>query len=82
MDTAYVFNLVDLSFLIERFFDFSEKDFWTKTQSHLDAYRNSGITDSKRIDLVAADVKKKIMNGGTLDWFNHQVANELHRSNK
>lgn len=86
MDTVYVLNLADLSFLLERFHGYSEQIFWGHVRRHLDEYRASGITDPARIDEMGAQnseiiveslLKKKILNGGTLDYFEHTVKNPL-----
>lgn len=86
MDTVYVLNLADLSFLLERYHGYQETQFWHQVRAHLNAYRQSGVTDPARIDRVAADspsiiveslLKKKILNGGTLDYFEHTVSNPL-----
>jgi siderophore synthetase component len=86
MDTVYVLNLADLSFLLERYHDYSEAQFWSRVRDHLNDYRQSGITDPARIDRIGAGnhsiiveslLKKKILNGGTLDYFEHTVSNPL-----
>ena len=86
MDTVYVLNLADLSFLLERYHDYSEAQFWNQVRNQLNDYRQSGITDPARIDRVGAEnpsiiveslLKKKILNGGTLDYFEHTVSNPL-----
>ncbi len=86
MDTVYVLNLTDLSFLLERYHDYPETRFWNHVRNHLNDYRQSGITDPARIDRVGAGnpniiveslLKKKILNGGTLDYFEHTVSNPL-----
>lgn len=87
MDCVYVYNLADLSFLLARFFEFSEEDFWTVVRKHLRDYEASGVTDKARIDRVASDsseitveslLMKKIRNGAKLDFFEHQIRNTLH----
>jgi siderophore synthetase component len=91
MDTVYVLNLADLSFLLERYHDYSEEKFWNLVRDHLNDYRQSGITDIKRIERLGADrssiiveslLKKKILNGGTLDYFEHTVNNPLAGMNE
>jgi siderophore synthetase component len=86
MDTVYVLNLADLSFLLERYHDYSEAQFWKRVREYLNDYRQSGITDPARIDRIGAEnpsiiveslLKKKILNGGTLDYFEHTVSNPL-----
>lgn len=86
MDTVYVLNLADLSFLLERYHDYSEAQFWNRVREYLNDYRQSGITDPARIDRIGAEnpsiiveslLKKKILNGGTLDYFEHTVSNPL-----
>ncbi|MFY0640459.1 MAG: hypothetical protein JXR16_05375 [Bermanella sp.] len=86
MDTVYVLNLADLSFLLERYQGYPETQFWNNVRNHLDDYRQSGITDPARIDRLGAGspsiiveslLKKKILNGGTLDYFEHTVSNPL-----
>lgn len=86
MDTVYVLNLADLSFLLERYQAYPETQFWGRVRHHLDDYRQSGITDPARIDRLGAGspsiiveslLKKKILNGGTLDYFEHTVNNPL-----
>lgn len=89
MDTVYVLNLADLSFLLERFYGYTEQLFWDQVQRQLNEYRESGITAPERIDQMGAEneeiiveslLKKKILNGGTLDYYEHSVRNPLHRS--
>ena len=55
-------------------------------RNHLNDYRQSGITDPALIDRLGAGsssiiveslLKKKILNGGTLDYFEHTVSNPL-----
>lgn len=86
MDTVYVLNLADLSFLLERHHDYPETKFWNQVRHQLNNYRQSGITDPARIDRMGAEnpsiiveslLKKKILNGGTLDYFEHSVSNPL-----
>jgi siderophore synthetase component len=86
MDTVYVLNLADLSFLLERYHDYPEAQFWNQVRNQLNDYRQSGITDPARIDRMGAEnpniiveslLKKKILNGGTLDYFEHTVSNPL-----
>ena len=86
MDTVYVLNLADLSFLLERYHGYSETNFWNQVQEHLNHYRQSGITDPERVDRLGAGnpsiiveslLKKKILNGGTLEYFEHTVRNPL-----
>lgn len=87
MDTALVFNLADLSFLLERFYNFKEWGFWRAVRKHLHAYAHSGITDIARIDRLAYDspeiiveslLKKKISGSGVLQLYHHRVRNMLH----
>jgi len=91
MDTVYVLNLADLSFLLERYHDYPETKFWNQVRDHLNDYRQSGITDPARIDRIGAEnpniiveslLKKKILNGGTLDYFEHTVSNPLAASSE
>jgi siderophore synthetase component len=86
MDTVYVLNLADLSFLLERYHDYSEVKFWDQVRNKLNEYRQSGVTDPARIDRIGAEnsniiveslLKKKILNGGSLDYFEHTVSNPL-----
>ena len=87
MDTVYVFNLSDLSFLIERFFGYFESKFWQRVHKALQDYRELGVTDPARIDQIGFDkaeiaveslLKKKIMDGGVSDHYEHNVVNVLH----
>lgn len=86
MDTVYVFNLADLSFLLERFGYLPESDFWNTVRARLTSYAESGVTDRTRIERVGCDapqiiveslLTKKILDGGTLDYFEHRVDNTL-----
>lgn len=86
MDCVYVYNLADVAFLIERFFGFSDEEFWRAVRAKLAEYERSGITDQARIDRVASDsaeiiveslLKKKILDGGVLDYFEHSIRNTL-----
>jgi siderophore synthetase component len=87
MDCVYIFNLADLSFLLARFYGLAELDFWSLVRTLLSNYEHSGITASSRISRIASSsreivveslLKKKIMNGGVLDFFEHRVRNTLH----
>jgi siderophore synthetase component len=86
MDTLYVFNLSDLSFLLERFCDFKEQDFWTLVRARLLAYKLSGVTDPCRIERIGSSaaemvveslLTKKFRDGGELDYFEHTIKNTL-----
>jgi 3,4-dihydroxybenzoyl-citryl-spermidine/N-citryl-spermidine--spermidine ligase len=88
MDTVYVYNLADLSFLLERFCSFSEDRFWGAVRKHLLAYAQSGVTPQARIDRLASEsakiiveslLKKKILDGGVLDYFEHTIENTLRK---
>ncbi|WP_081887631.1 IucA/IucC family protein [Verrucomicrobium sp. BvORR034] len=88
VDTVYVFNLADVSFLLERFHGLAEKEFWNVVRAKLDAYAASGVTEASRIASIAADkpkiiveslLTKTIHRGGTLDYYEHEVRNTLSR---
>lgn len=88
-DTVYVFNLADVSFLLERFHGFSEAEFWKVVRTQLDAYAASGVTDAARIASLDSDkspiiveslLTKTINRGGTLDYYEHEVRNTLSRT--
>lgn len=87
-DTVYVFNLADVSFLLERFHGYSETKFWDVVRARLDAYAASGVTAASRIEGLDADkspiiveslLTKTINRGGTLDYYEHLVRNTLSR---
>jgi siderophore synthetase component len=87
MDTVYVYNLADLSFLLERFFGFDEATFWRVVRKQLQVYAQLGVTEPSRIDRIASDgpeiaveslLKKKILDGARLDFFEHRIRNPLH----
>lgn len=86
MDTVYVYNLADLSFLLERFFGFDDEAFWAVVRKQLKTYELSGITERARIDRIGADrpeivveslLKKKLLDGARLDFFEHRIRNTL-----
>ncbi|GAB3377907.1 hypothetical protein NCG89_14195 [Spongiibacter taiwanensis] len=88
MDTVYVFNLADLSFLLARDCGYSEAQFWEQVCQQLGRYRASGVTAAERIDALGTEhahiiveslLKKKILDGGVLDYYEHRVSNALHR---
>ncbi len=88
VDTVYVFNLADVSFLLERFHGLSETKFWDMVRERLDAYAASGVTEASRIASLDAEktpiiveslLTKTINRGGTLDYFEHEVRNTLSR---
>ncbi|RBP48185.1 siderophore synthetase component [Roseimicrobium gellanilyticum] len=88
VDTVYVFNLADVSFLLERFHDFTETEFWKLVRAKLDAYAASEVTEASRIASLEADkpriiveslLTKTIHRGGTLDYYEHEVRNTLSR---
>ncbi|RYD23141.1 MAG: hypothetical protein EOP88_05365 [Verrucomicrobiaceae bacterium] len=88
VDTVYVFNLADVSFLMARFHGFSESGFWNLVRKKLDAYAASGVTDAARIAALGAEtpdiiveslLTKTIHRGGTLDYYEHEVRNTLSR---
>ncbi|MFT4175134.1 MAG: IucA/IucC family protein [Luteolibacter sp.] len=85
-DTVYVFNLAEISFLLERFHGFSEESFWNIVRSKLDAYAASGVTEPSRIASLNADMpriivesllSKTIHRGQRLDYYEHEVLNPL-----
>ncbi len=87
MDTVYVFNLADLSFLFARYLGFPEESFWHAVRRCLDDYALSGVTAASRIARVACGkpeiaveslLKKKLLDGGVLDFYEHHVQNQLH----
>ncbi len=87
VDTVYVFNLADVSFLLARFHGFTETEFWNLVRAKLDAYAASGVTEPSRIARLEADkpdiiveslLTKTIHRGGTLDYYEHEVRNTLH----
>ena len=89
VDTLYVFNLAEVSFLLSRFHDFSEEKFWAMVRTQLDAYAASGVTDVSRIEKLKSDtptmiveslLTKTIYRGQRLDYYEHEVSNPLSRS--
>lgn len=87
MDTVYVYNLAEISFLFERFFGLTETRFWEMARACLDAYARAGVTDAARIRRVSCDreeilveslLKKKILDGRLLDFFGHTIRNTLN----
>lgn len=89
MDTVYVFNLADLAFLLERFYGLQDSEFWELLQATLNEYSAAGITSDKRLKkinthkkyiAVESLLKKKIMNGGALDYYEHSVSNPLFKT--
>lgn len=87
MDTVCVFNLTEISFLLQRLVGFGEDEFWACAREHLQKYRESGVTDPARIDRIGSDraeivveslLTKTIKRGDTLDYFEHTVRNALH----
>lgn len=88
MDTVYVFNLADIGFLLERFYGFSDESFWQLVKQQLTTYADAGFTSKRRLKRVGAEhshivveslLKKKIMGGGVLDYYEHTVRNRLYR---
>jgi 3,4-dihydroxybenzoyl-citryl-spermidine/N-citryl-spermidine--spermidine ligase len=87
MDCVYVYNLADIAFLLERFCAHPEADFWEVVRARLRDYEQAGVTDKARIERVAADrprivveslLTKKIRRGAKLDFFEHPIRNTLH----
>lgn len=85
-DTICVFNLSELSFLLERCYEFKEERFWNIVRKKLNKYNKSGKTDPQRIKkinitnqelVVESLLIKKINNGGEMDFFFHRVNNDL-----
>jgi len=88
MDTVYVFNFAELSFLLERYCGFEESRFWSRVRQHLLYYERSGLTDPKRIAriwvsdaqiAVESLLKKKLLGAGRLEFFEHQTENTVAR---
>lgn len=86
MDTVYVYNLAELSFVLARFCAMPEERFWELVRAELQRYKESGVTARARIDRLCCDatpitveslLKKKFMNGDVLDFFEHTVPNPL-----
>ena len=89
MDTLYVFNLAEVSFLLRRFHHFPEERFWAMAGSLLDAYAASGVTDVSRIEKLKSDtptiiveslLTKTIHRGQRLDYYEHEVRNPLSKN--
>lgn len=88
MDTVYVYNLAELSFLLELHLNFEEETFWRIVHERLDSYERSGVTARARIERIDANtptifveslLTKKVRGGAVLDFFAHEVQNPLHR---
>lgn len=88
MDTVYVFNLTEVSFLLHRHGILAEARFWHIVRRALDDYAAAGVTDPARsahIDgekpriVVESLLRKTTERGNTLDFFEHEVRNTLGR---
>ena len=86
MDTVYIFNLADLGFLLSHFYPVSEAQFWQWVEDQLASYADTVIIDQQRLQQIKAQeqkiaveslLKKKIMGGGPLDYYEHSVNNPL-----
>lgn len=86
MDTVYVFNLTEVSFLLHRHGHMTEQRFWQLVKSALSHYSTSQLTDKGRIARLTCErprivveslLKKAIAQGKTLDFFEHEVRNTL-----
>ena len=86
MDTVFIYNLSELSFLLERTKYYSEVKFWSRVRKSLDEYERLGITDPERIKkigafksniLVESLLIKKIKNGDGLEYYSHTINNSI-----
>lgn len=86
LDAVCVFNLSELSFILEKHYVFSESRFWLLFNTVIEAYKESGVTNEERfaaINIGRAMVniesllEKKIKQGLHTVWFDHEVTNAL-----
>lgn len=52
VDTLFIYNLADLSRLLEEHYGYAETTFWQRLHHHLLAYNDSGITAPQRITAI------------------------------
>ncbi len=86
IDTVFIYNLSELSFLLERTKYYSDFKFWSRVKKSLDDYESLEITPSDRIKkidafkpsvLVESLLTKKIKNGDPLEYYSHTVHNSI-----
>jgi len=85
-DTICIFNLSELSFLLEKYYGLNEECFWIAVSNVIHEYNKSEICSDERIkkvDVFAPRLQveslltKKLRNGGTLDYYFHEIPNAL-----
>ncbi|MFZ8199813.1 IucA/IucC family protein [Alteromonas portus] len=86
VDTVFVYNLAELSFLFSKHSYCSEGFFWSKVAGAIRSYNDSGITDYSRIDrlglfepriITESLLKKKLHAGNAHEEFHHTIENPL-----
>jgi siderophore synthetase component len=88
VDTLFVFNLTELSYLLSKEYKFSETAFWHIVDSQLKVYAEAGHTDPTRIAAIPLDttliqteslIKKKISDQRAGEY-RHTIPNAIHHS--
>jgi len=90
VDTLFVFNLADLSVLLEEHYQFEEQYFWQLIYQCFEHYQDSGITAKKRIvqlDIFQSSIQtesllKKKLTSDELSEFHHSVDNPIAAAQK
>src|SRR5690606_28054170 len=85
MDTLFVFNLADLSHLLEGNYAFDERRFWSLVRSLLDTFARTDACDADRLRRIGHDapliraeslLTRRLM-GRRHSEFHHWVSNPL-----
>mgnify|MGYP001384284889 CR=1 FL=1 len=86
LDSVCVFNLSELSFILEKHYKFSEVRFWLLFNIMLEEYEISGVTNQERLAKINIGrtmvnieslLEKKIKQGLHTVWFDHKTKNAL-----
>jgi len=86
VDTVFVYNLTELSFLFSKHGYCSESFFWSKVARALRSYKDSGVTDYSRTNRLSLSepriiteslLKKKLHASNAHQEFHHTIENPL-----
>ena len=86
VDTLFVFNLTEVTFLLEENYAFTEQQFWQLVADQMKLYAQSNHTAADRIDAIPLDdemihaeslIKKKLSDQSSVE-FHHLIPNPFH----
>ena len=86
VDTLFVFNLTEVTFLLEENYSFTEQQFWQLVADQMELYAQSNQTAAVRIDAIPLNdemihaeslIKKKLSDLSSVE-FHHLIPIPLH----